>query len=152
MPVALASGVVDAPVEAVWGLLADLESWTRWMRVAYATESVSVASEGAVGAGTEFVMKGRLRSRLFARVAEWAPERRFAFEIHRSEYPSDRLTFGRAIITIDLESAGERTRVTCEHRLEGRGLRGRLYAAMVMRPLIKTNAQRIVDSIVQTLA
>ncbi len=153
MPVARASGVVDAPAEAVWGLLADMESWPRWMHVAYATESVSVTSVGVIGAGTEFVMKGRLKSRLFARIVEWAPEQRFAFEIYRSEYPSDRLTFGRAVISVDLEPAGEgRTRVTCEHRLEGRGLKGWLYAATVMRPLIKTNAQRIVDSIVQALA
>lgn len=153
MPVARAFAVVRAPIGAVWERLVDLQSWPRWMRVAYVTESVSVTSAATSGVGTEFVMKGRLKSRLFARVVEWTPERQFAFEIYRSGYPSDRLTFGRAVITLDLERADEgKTRVTCEHRLEGRGLRGRVYAATVMRPLIKTNAQRIVESLAQAFA
>jgi hypothetical protein len=145
--------VIDAAVGPIWALLADLESWPKWIRVPYLTESVTISSTGTTETGTEFVLKGRLKSRLFARIVEWMPERRLAFEVYRSEYPSDRLTFGRALITIDFESLDEQhTRVTCEHWLEGRGAQGRIYAATVMRPLIATNAQRIVDSLAQAFA
>ena len=63
----------------------------------------------------------------------------------------DRFTVGRARISIDLEpEADGRTRVTCEHRLRGRGIIGRLYAATVMRPFLKANVQRILDGLVAT--
>jgi hypothetical protein len=98
-------------------------------------------------------MKGRLSYRLFARVTEWQPEQRLEFEIHRSEYPSDRLTFGRAVISIGLEPLEDgRTRVTCEHTLWHRGPVGKAYAATVMRPLLKSNVQRIVDGLVAVQA
>ncbi len=148
MPTARHAAVIAAPVSDLWSLLASLESWPRWMHVPYVSESVRVTSEGPAGPGAEFEMKGRLGSRLFARVTAWEEERRLEYEIYRSEYPSDRLTFGRAVITIVLEPLGpDRTKATCEHRLEGKGLAGRAYAATVMRPLIKANAQRIVDSL-----
>lgn len=152
MPIARCSALVDRPPDVVWQQLADLASWPHWMLVPYASESVSVISAGEPVAGTEFVMRGRrMKWRLFARITEWMPERQLAFEIYRSEYPSDRFTFGRAVIRIDLEPADQgRTRVICEHRLEGLGLLGRLYAATVMRPLIKTNAQRMVDGLTRT--
>jgi hypothetical protein len=93
-------------------------------------------------------MKGRLSYGLFARITEWQPESRMAFEIYRSEYPSDRLTFRRAVISIDLEPLDDgRTRVTCEHTLWHRNPVGKAYAATVMRPLLKSNVQRIVDGL-----
>jgi hypothetical protein len=99
-------------------------------------------------------MRGRLRYRLFARVTDWRPERRLAFEIYRSEYPLDRLFFGRAEISVALEpaAAGGRTRVTCEHRLWGRGAAGRVYASTVMRPFLRANVQSIVDSLAAACA
>jgi hypothetical protein len=98
-------------------------------------------------------MKGRLSYRLFARVTDWQPERRLEFEIHRSEYPSDRLTFARAAISITLEPLGDSgTRVTCEHTLWHRGPVGRAYAATVMRPFLKSNVQRIIDGLTATEA
>jgi hypothetical protein len=102
-----------------------------------------------IASGAEFTMKGRrLPYRLFARITDWQPERRLAFEIHRSEYPSDRLTFGSAAITITLERLEDgRTRVTCEHMLKHRGPIGVAYAATVMRPFLKSNVQRIVDGL-----
>lgn len=118
------------------------------MQAPYASESVTITSGTPPGVGTEFVMKGRLRSRLFARVIEWEEEKQLAFEIYRSEYPSDRLTFERSVISIQLEPLdGGRTRVRCSHLLAGKGALGRLYAATVMRPLIATNVRRILDSL-----
>jgi hypothetical protein len=98
-------------------------------------------------------MKGRLAYRLFGRITDWQPESRLAFEIYRSEYPSDRLTFGRAVISIDLEPLDkERTRVTCEHALWHRNPVGKAYAATIMRPFLKANVQRIVDGLVSVTA
>ena len=149
MPSARHSAVCAAPVSVLWTRLEDLGSWPRWLRAPYAGQSVTLASAAPARPGAEFVMKGRLPYRLFARITEWQPERRLGFEIYRSEYPSDSLTFGRARIAIDLEPLPDgRTRVTCEHRLWGRGLAGRLYAATVMRPFLKANVQRIIDSLV----
>lgn len=148
MPVATHSAVVDAAPAALWPLLADLESWPRWMGAPYASRSVRIISQGPIGSGTEFVMKGRLKARLFARVLDWAPEKRLAYEIHRSEYPSDRLFFRRAVVCVALAPEGERrTRITCTHELTGRGFLGHIYAATLMRPLMKTNVQRIVDGL-----
>jgi hypothetical protein len=166
MPSASRSAVAHASAADVWTRLADLTSWPHLLHLQYADESVTfvdpttgvgfqpdVGKSGAganpdVSKGAEFVMKGRLSYRLFARVTDWQPERRLEFEIHRSEYPSDRLTFGRAIIAITLEPLDEnRTRVTCEHTLWGRGPAGRAYAATVMRPFLKSNVQRIVDGL-----
>ena len=149
MPTARQSAVVNAAAAAVWERLAGLPSWPRLLHLQYADESVTL--DGEPGPGTEFVMKGRLPYRLFASITGWQPQRRLEFEIYRSEYPSDRFTFGRALISIDLEpEADGRTRVTCEHRLWGRGIIGRLYAATVMRPFLKANVQRILDGLVAT--
>jgi hypothetical protein len=102
-----------------------------------------------IASGAEFTMKGRrLPYRLFARITDWEPERLLAFEIHRSEYPSDRLTFDSAVITVALAPLEDgRTRVTCEHMLKHRGPIGGAYAATVMRPFLKANVQRIVDGL-----
>ena len=110
----------------------------------------ATAGGPAIAPGTEFVLKGRLSYRLFARITEWLPNHRLAFEIHRSEYPSDRLTFARAVISIDLEPLEDgRTRVTCEHTLWHSNPVGKAYAATVMRPFLKANVQRIVDGLVE---
>jgi uncharacterized protein YndB with AHSA1/START domain len=148
VPIVTHSAVVDAAPGALWRLLSDLESWPRWMGAPYASESVLITSQGATAAGTEFVMKGRLKARLFARVLDWLPEQRLAYEIHRSEYLSDRLFFQRAVVSVVLAPEGDRrTRITCTHELTGRGLLGSIYAATLMRPLMQTNVQRIVDGL-----
>ncbi len=147
MPSASHSAIVKATPDAVWGRLADIESWPRWLRVPYASESAVLASRAPAGAGTEFTLKGSMKARLFARVTEWQDKRHLAFEIYRSEYPSDRLFFGRAVISIELEALASSTKVTCRHSLEGKGFVGRLYAAVVMRPFLKTNVQRMADSL-----
>jgi len=146
MPTACHSAVANASASDLWARLSDLPSWPRLLLLPYADEFVTLDGEPSVGA--EFVMKGRLSYRLFARITDWQPERRLEFEIHRSEYPSDRLTFGRAVISILLDPLDDvRTRVTCEHVLLGRGPAGRAYAATVMRPFLKSNVQRIVDGL-----
>ncbi len=149
MPTAHHSAAVQAPVEALWARLADLESWPRWLLVPYASEAVTIASPGPTAVGTEFVLKGRMKARLFARITELEDRRHLAFEIYRSEYPSDRLFFGRPSISIELETVdAAHTRIKCTHRLEGKGAIGKLYAAVVMRPFLAVNVQRIVDSFV----
>ena len=148
MPAARHTGTVDAPVEELWARLADIASWPRWLHVPYATEAVSPAAPGPVGLGTEFTLKGSLPYRLFARITEWQERQRLAFEIYRSEYPSDRLFFRRATIAVELEQLDEaRTRATCTHRVEGKGVLGAVYMATVFRPFLSTNAQRIVQSL-----
>jgi hypothetical protein len=146
MPSASHSAVANASAAHIWARLSDLASWPHLLHLQYADESVTL--ESVPGVGAEFAMKGRLSYRLFARIGGWQPERRLEFEIHRSEYPSDRFTFARAVISIDLEPLDDaRTRVTCEHTLWGRGPAGRAYAATVMRPFLKSNVQRIVDGL-----
>jgi uncharacterized protein YndB with AHSA1/START domain len=148
MPTARRIASIAAPPEAIWRILADVESWPRWLRVPYAGESVTASPPGEPGAGTEIVLKGRLRHRLFARLTAWEPGRCLAFEIHRSEYPLDRWFFHHAVIRIEIADrpAGGAT-VTCTHRLQGKGPAGRLYAALVMRPFLAFNVQRIIDSL-----
>jgi len=149
MPTARHSAISRTPAAALWARLADLDSWPRWLRAPYADQSVTLTAAPSAHQGAEFVMKGRLPYRLFARITDWQPERGIEFEIHRSEYPSDRFTFGRARIAIRLERLPDgRTRVTCEHRLCGRGLLGRLYGATVMRPFLKSNVRRIVGGLI----
>jgi len=146
MPSARQSAVANATAADIWARLSDLPSWPALLHLQYADESVTL--EGASGLGAEFVMKGRLSYRLFARITGWQPGRRLEFEIHRSEYPSDRFTFGRAVISITLEPLDDaRTRVTCKHTLWGRGPAGTAYAAIVMRPFLKSNVQRIIDGL-----
>ena len=151
MPAARYSAVTSIPASVLWRKLADIGSWPRWLRAPYADERVVITSpEGrAERIGSEFTLKGRLPYRLFARITDWQPERRLEFEIYRSEYPSDRLTFGHASIAISLELADDaRTRVSCEHRPLGKGPGGRLYAATVMRPFLRANVRRIVDNLI----
>lgn len=149
MPTARHTAVANASAAEIWIRLANLHSWPDLLHLPYADESVIV--EGHAGPGAEFVMKGRLPHRIFARITDWQPERRLEFEIYRSEYPSDRLTFDRAVIAISLEALDDgRTKVTCEHALQHRGPAGRAYAATVMRPFLKSNVQRIVDGLVAT--
>jgi len=147
MPSARASAIADAPVSAVWALLADIERWPRWLRVPYADQAVSVSSAGPPRAGAEFTLQGKLPFRLFARVSEWQEGRRLAFEIYRSEYPSDRFFFRRAAIAIDLEELGGHTRVTCTHSVWGRGVLGRLYMATAFRPFLRSSARGFVRSL-----
>jgi hypothetical protein len=146
MPSARHSAIANASAGVIWSRLADLPSWPRLLHLQYADEWVVV--EGESGRGAEFVMKGRFAYRLFARITDWEPEQRLEFEIYRSEYPSDRLTFARAVIAVDLESLEDgRTRVTCEHTLWHRGPVGRAYASTIMRPFLNANVQRIVDGL-----
>ena len=99
-------------------------------------------------AGTELVLKGRFSYRLFARITEWRDGRRLAFEVYRSEYPSDRLFFRRAVIAIALDKVDEtRTRVTCRHQVEGSGVLGMLYMATAFRPFLRANVRRIVQDL-----
>jgi uncharacterized protein YndB with AHSA1/START domain len=144
MPASRYSAVVDAPVDAVWRRLADLSAWPDWLRAPYAGREVAL-ERGEPGAGSRFFMKGALPFRLFARITEWRVNERLAFEIYGSEYPSDRLFFGRALISVDLEGTGDgRTLVLCTHELQGRGIAGRVYAATVMRLFLRRNVRWVV--------
>ena len=148
MPRARSSAVLNAPGTAVWARLADLERWPRWLRVPYADTVVIVTGAAPLGDGTELTLQGKLPFRLFARIKEWEESRRLAFEIYRSEYPSDRFFFRRAVIAIDLATLDDnRTRVTCTHTVQGRGLLGRLYMATVFRPFLIASARGFVQGL-----
>src|SRR2546426_839102 len=151
MSAARYSAVTSLPASALWPKLADIGSWPRWLRAPYADEHVEIAlpERGGEAIRSEFTLKGRLPYRLFARITEWQPERLLRFEIYHSEYPSDRLTFGHASISIGLGPAEQgMTCVSCEHRLLGKGPAGRVYAATVMRPFLRANVRRIVANLV----
>lgn len=148
MPASRSSATIDAPVETVWARLADIASWPRWLGVPYASESVTIADAASPRVGTEFVLQGSLPFRLFARITEWREEQLLAFEIYRSEYPSDRLFFQRASVAIELRKLDEAsTRATCTHRVEGKGIIGKLYMATVFRPFLISNTRRVVRSL-----
>ena len=150
MPRASHSATVEAPIEGLWQRLADIESWPRWLSAPYVSESVASATPAPPSPGTELVLKGRLRYRLFARITDWQKERLLGFEVYHSEYPSDRLFFRRAAIAIELEELDEaHTRLTCRHEVEGRGVLGRLYMATAFRPFLSANVRRIVQDLVR---
>jgi len=139
------SARVEAPVERVWDLIAGIERWPRWIDAPYASESVTWASAGPPAAGSQFVMKGRLAFRLFARVTDWEEGRSLRFEVTRSEYPSDRLFLARAEAGFRLESLdAQLTSVTYDHSAEGRGLLGRAYMATAFRLFLSRNASRVI--------
>ncbi len=151
MPSQSYSATIGVPAETVWELLVGIESWPQWLHVPYASESVTVVSAGPIAEGTEFILRGRLSFRLFARVTQLEEMRLFAFEIHRSEYPSDRLFFKRASIALKLGEANDgETRVTCTHWIEGKGRLGQLYMATAFRPFLIFNVRRIVRSLAQS--
>ena len=152
MPRASHSATVEAPIEALWQRLADIEAWPRWLSAPYVSESVTIATPAPPSPGTELVLKGRLSYRLFARITDWQDGRLLAFEVYRSEYPSDRLFFRRAVIAIELEKVdGTRTRVTCRHQVEGKGVLGRLYMATAFRPFLAANVRRIVQDLARAV-
>ena len=150
MPSASYSATAQASVDALWARLADLPSWPRWLRAPYASEQVAVATPGTLGIGAEFSLKGPLTYRLFARVAEWEEGRRLALDIERSEYPSDRLFLRQARIEIELEPLADGlTRVTCAHRVEGKGALGAVYMATVFAPFLRSNVRLVVRSLIE---
>ena len=140
---------MSAQQEAIWERLADLRSWPRWLGVPWAAESVQLeATEKEEMLGAVVVFKGRLPYRLFATITDWRPPRRLALRIYRSEYPSDRLTFRCAEISIELAEVDDRrTQVICKHVLFGKGPAGALYAATIMRLFLKSNVQRMLDGL-----
>ena len=152
MPSASHSATVEAPIEALWERLAGIELWPTWLSAPYASESVTIASPAPAKPGAELVLKGRFTYRLFARITEWQERRLLAFEVYRSEYPSDRLFFRRACIAIELERLDEaRTRVTCRHDAEGKGVLGRLYMATAFRPFLIANVRRIASDLARAV-
>ena len=149
MPAARHTAIAKATPNVLWEKLADLESWPRWVGVPWAAESVQLeATEKEEMLGAVVVFKGRLPYRLFATITDWRPPRRLAFKIYRSEYPSDRLTFRWAEISIELAEVDDRrTQVICKHVLLGKGPAGALYAATIMRLFLKSNVQRMLDGL-----
>ncbi len=152
MPRAQYSQAVDAPAQDLWAKLSDVEAWPRWLRVPYADGSVRLTDRAATP-GSEVVLQGRrLPFRLFGRLVECEEARRLAIEIERSEYPSDRLFFRRARITVHLASVDDRrTRVNCAHEVEGKGPLGALYMASVFRPFLRANVRAIVRSLAEAV-
>ena len=149
MPAASYARTAPVAAEAVWALLEDIESWPRWLRAPYASARATPDVAGPVREGTTFALQGSLPYRLHARVVACEPPRRLSFEFERSEYPSDRLVFGGARITVDVEPAGEgRTRVACRHEVAGKGVLGRLYMATVFRPFLWRNVRWFVNGLV----
>lgn len=143
---------IEAATGRVWGLIANLEGWPRWLDVPYATRSVTVTSPDPRGRGSEIVLRGRLSFRLFARVIDWDEGRSLRLEIFRSDYPSDRLFFARASAGFTLEQVGDSaTRVTYDHSVQGKGPLGRLYMATIFRLLLRGNAARILAGLQRAL-
>jgi len=135
---------IEADIESVWQIIADLGGWPRWIDAPYASRSVAITSAGQVGPGCEFVLQGRLPFHLFARIVEWEPRRTLRYEVVRSEYPSDRLFLRRASAGFALEELeGGVTKVTYEQTAESKGPLGRLYMATVFRFLLRSNADRV---------
>ena len=92
--------VIDAPIERVWEVVADVEGQPRWM---HEMKAVRLATPGEVGVGTE----GEADVRIFGvtvvdpvRITEFEPPHRFAIS-HEGSFK------GRGLIT--LESGADRT-------------------------------------------
>lgn len=151
MPTESQTATVDARLEDVWNLLIDVESWPRWLHVPYASESVTIASPAPTQVGTELILKGRMSFRLFARITQLEEMRGLAFEVHRSEYPSDRLFFQRACIAFQVSRLTGKTQVTCTHQVEGKGPLGRLYMATAFRPFLDANVKRVLRSLARSV-
>ena len=102
--------VIDAPIERVWEVVADVEGQPRWM---HEMKAVRVLTPGPVGVGSEGVADVRILGISVndpVRITEFDPPHRFAIS-HEGSFK------GRGIITLESGADGTTTIVRWEERL-----------------------------------
>ncbi len=119
--------VIDAPIDRVWAVIADIESQTRWM---HEMKSVRVLTPGPVGVGT----RGEATVRIFGiattdpvAVTEFQPPNRFAIA-HEGSFT------GSGVITLEPGADGTTTIVRWDETLIAPALRH--VAAAAMAPVL----------------
>jgi len=115
--------VIDAPIDRVWAVLADIEGQTRWM---HEMKSVRLLTPGPVGVGT----RGEATVRVFGiattdpvSITEFQPPTRFAIE-HEGSFA------GTGLITLEPGADGTTTIVRWEESLVAPALPHVTAAAM----------------------
>jgi uncharacterized protein YndB with AHSA1/START domain len=102
--------VIDAPIERVWAVVADVEGQPRWMNE---MKAVRMTRPGPVGVGSEGSADVRILGISVAdpvRITEFEPPHRFAIS-HEGSFK------GRGLITLEAGADGTTTIVRWEERL-----------------------------------
>ncbi len=119
--------VIDAPIERVWDVVADIEGQPRWM---HEMKAVRLLTPGPVGVGTEGEADVRILGVSVSdpvRITEFEPPNRFAIS-HEGSFK------GRGLITLESGADGTTTIVRWEERLIPPLLPH--LGALVMRPTL----------------
>ena len=114
------SVVIDHPVSAVWALVGDVNSWSRWLPdVTYF--SPLAEGETKVGAVLEYKFRGRA---VRAKITGLEPERLIAIHSSEKSYEFDE--------RISLEPEGDGTRVSVTMGFEPTALWARAMAVLIV--------------------
>ena len=128
--------VIDAPIERVWAVLADIEGQPRWM---HDLKSVTIESPGPIGVGTR--ASGRVRIlgvtvKDPVEITEFEPPSRFALA-------HEGLFTGSGLMTLEPGADGTTTIVRWEEVLVAPALPD--LADLVFRPILADVFQRDLD-------
>ena len=139
--------LVAAPAEQVWAAIADVTRMGEWSPECVAARWVGGATGPAVGAAFEGDNEARMAGRVVKRwtttsvVTACDPGREFAFVAE--QYTTWRY---------QLQTEGDRTRVTESFEYVASGLMGHLYDTVLMRPRLMTaGMQRTLERIKEAL-
>ena len=120
-----AEAIIEAPIEEVWRVLADLEKWPAW------NNSVSkIRVNGPIEVGTSFEWVGG-GFKIFSRLEEVAPPARIGW--------TGKMLGIRAVHVWALQAEGPGTRVRTEESFEG--WPAALFRAAMRKTLAKTLGQ-----------
>lgn len=130
------SGEIDAPLQAVWAIVADVESWPQWQRM---LSTVAVEERDADGRPSlcEVVFDAGVQTIRTTQSVRYEPPHALSFAQRRGNLK--RLRGGWR-----LQDAGEgRTRATYELEIEPGGLLGRLVSGSVEERLREVLVTRL---------
>ena len=131
---------VNAPVESVWRVLADIGSISKW-NLGVVESHVTTDEVEGVGAGRYCDLGGR--NYLDESVVEWEPKRRLTMRIERSNLP-----FKRADIRFVLKQAASSTIVNVSPEYELKyGPLGRLLDLLFVRRTYRKGMEALLSGL-----
>ena len=133
MGYAEASQIINAPVEAVWKALNDIDNTSKWVA---GLETAKVISEGDYGVGTlynDYNNLGPILQVTTWKIMEFEP---MSHQVHMSD--SDNLP---STMALNMTSVPEGTRLTMKvdfHFMPHLGVIGRIFESLVMNRLLSS--------------
>ncbi len=131
---------IDAPIESIWRVLADIGSISTW-NPGVVESHVTTHDIGGVGAGRHCDLGGR--NYLDEKVVEWEPERRLTMRIIGTNLP-----FRRADIRFTLQQGTGSTVVSVSPEYELKyGLVGMLLDALLVRRTYRKGMEALLSGL-----